>query len=151
MLTEDCCGHLDLNCKAWRVRMSVPLAAREIGEFLGSAILCHRCFTEWSGSAPCGRIVDIDIGHETLFQAIHQPVVHHVVHSTVATHFTGQFTSCLPEWVLVLFTKRIDGLPVFFLRAVYEHTRRVVGKYALGARDRIEATVRPWVDHVMLE
>ena len=27
------------------VRMDVPFAAREIGEFLGSAILGHRCFT----------------------------------------------------------------------------------------------------------
>src|SRR5260370_20623984 len=110
MLTEDCWGRLGLNCKAWRVRMTVPLAAREIGKFLGSAILRHRRFAEWSGRAPCGRIVDIDIGHETLFQAIHQPVVHDVVHSTVATHLACHLSRRLPEWVLVLVAKRIDGL-----------------------------------------
>ena len=53
--------------------MDVPLATREIGEFLGSTILCHRCFTQRSRRTPCGGIVDIDIGHETSFQAIHQP------------------------------------------------------------------------------
>ena len=89
--------------------MDAPLATREIGEFLGSAILRHRCFTQRSGRTPGGGIVDIDIGHEPSFQAIHKPIIHDVVHSAVATHFAGHFSGCFPERVLVLVAKRIDG------------------------------------------
>ena len=95
--------------------MNVPLGACEIGEFLGSAILGHRCLTQWGRRTPRGGIVDIDIGHETPFQAIHEPEIHDVVHSAVAAHFAGQFSGCFPERVLVLVAKRIDVLPIVVL------------------------------------
>ena len=41
----------------------------------GSTILCHRYLTQRSRRTPCGGIVDIDIGHETLFQAIHKAII----------------------------------------------------------------------------
>src|SRR5882762_1097803 len=107
--------HSSLKREARRIRMDVPLAACEIGESLGSPILCYRCFTQWSSRTPCGGIVDIDIGDETPFQAIHEAVIHDVVHSTVATHFAGQFSGCLPQWMLILFAKRIEVLPILQL------------------------------------
>ena len=111
----------------------------------------HRCLTQRSRRTPCGGIVDIDIGHETLFQAIHQAVIHDVIHSAVATRFAGHFSSCLPERMLVLFAKCIDVLPILLSLG----RRR---KYAVGNQrkhplcpNRVEPAVRPRIHYVMLE
>src|SRR5215470_2726923 len=71
---------LGLHCKARRVR-TAPLATCEVREFLGSTILCHRCLAQRSRRTPGRRIVDIDIGYEAPFQAIHEAIVHNVIHS----------------------------------------------------------------------
>src|ERR1700683_2162524 len=136
--------HSSLKCKARRVRTNVPLAARKIGEFLGRAILCYRSFTKRSRRTPFGGIVDIDIGHQPPLQAIHQPVIHNVVHSAVATHLACQFSGGFPERMLILVAKGIAIPPIFFLLSVQENTWRVIGEYALCGRDRVEAAVGLW-------
>src|SRR5262249_10842723 len=47
-------------------RPRLPLTPREIGEFLRSAAVCHRRFTERPGRAPCSRVIDVDIGHRAV-------------------------------------------------------------------------------------
>src|SRR5579872_4212694 len=141
---------LCLNREAWRIR-NVPLAAGEIREFLRGPILCYRSFTERSRRTPRGGIVNIDIGHQSPFQAIHQPVAHNVVHSTVATHLACHFSRGFPERMLILVAEGIDIFPIFFLWSIQENTWRKIGEYTLRAGDRIETAVRPWVDHIMLQ
>src|ERR1035437_6565397 len=117
--------HSSLNCKACRVGTNVLLPACESRKFLGRAILCYRSFTERSRRTPCGGIVDINIGHQPPLQAIHQPVIHDVVHSAVATHLACQFSGGPPERVLILVAKGVNVLPIFLLWSVQEDTWRI--------------------------
>src|ERR1700722_169290 len=148
---------LSLNGKARRTRIGVPLTPREVGKFLRSTILRHRSFTERSRRAPRGGVVDVDVRYESLLQALHQAVVHDVVHAPVAPQFASPLSRCLPEWMLVLVAKRIDGVPILLLRtigllcAVEENTRRVVGEHSLCSLDRIEAAVGTRIDHIVLQ
>src|SRR5581483_1707460 len=142
---------LNLHCKSCRIRTDVPLPAREIGKFLRSAILRDRCFTQRSRRAPCGRIVDIDIGRQTTLQAVHQPVIHDVVHSAVTAHLPRQVSSRFPERMLILVAIAVDVLPLLLALAIKKNTRRIVREGALGTHNRVQAAVRTGADNVMLQ
>jgi len=73
---------------------------------------------QWSGRAPGGGIVNIDVGHKPSLQAIHQAVIHYVIHSAVAAHLARQLSGLLPEGMLVLLPKCVDSFPVFFFRTI---------------------------------
>ena len=69
----------------------------------------------------------------------------------MAAHFTRHFSRSLPERVLIFFAKSIQVLPFLFFLAIHKNAGGIISEGSLGADNRIQATVRPWTDHIVLK
>src|SRR5262249_5315657 len=114
-------------------RTFIPTTTRKIGKFLRSAMGRYRRFAQGRRRTPGSGVINIDVGSETTLQAIHQAVIHHVVHAPVAAGFSCHLTGFLPQRMFVFLQEGIDRLPLFSLLAIHKHPWRIVCERALGA------------------
>src|SRR5947207_390289 len=94
-----------------RLHALLPAAAGEIRERYGGAAARNRLLTQGAGRAPGSGVVDVDIGRDSLADALYQTIRHDEVHAAVAAEFARQLAGFLPELVLEARLVRVDGAP----------------------------------------
>src|SRR6516165_7236036 len=94
------------------------MTARKVGKLLRSSVCRNRSLAERRRGTPCRSIIDIDIWNQSPLYAIHQTVVHDVVHAAMAARLACHFSVVIPERVLILVLEVIQLLPLFVLLAV---------------------------------
>src|SRR3954468_11764018 len=85
-----------LSGKAISLGPSFPVVARKVWEFLRSPTRGHRCLAQRGRRTPSSRIVDVDVGRQASFKAVHQPEVHDVIHPPVSTRLARHLAIVLP-------------------------------------------------------
>src|SRR5215472_9811262 len=126
-----------LSRKPLRIWSCLPMAACEVGKFLRCSAGRNRRLAQGRGSTPCRSIINVDIGNQSPLHAIHEPVVHDVVHAAVTARLARHLPVVLPQRVLILNVEVIKLLPFFVLLAIDEYPWRIIRKDPLRPLDHI--------------
>src|SRR5699024_6016516 len=92
------------------VALVLPLPAGEVGDLHWSAA-AQRLPRQRHRGAPGCRVVDVDIGDQSLPDALHRAVDEHVVHAAVAAVVLRIVADVAPEPVVVLVQEGLGILP----------------------------------------